>query len=403
MKILVLNCGSSSVKYQLIETESKLAMAKGMVSRIGMAGSVVAHKPHDRPEVKITAEILDHIQAVEYVITMLMSANHGVITSKKEINAVGHRVVHGGEAFSDSALITQDMMTTLRALIELAPLHNPHNIRGINACTASLPGIPQVAVFDTAFHHLMPPYAYIYGLPYVMYKRYGIRRYGFHGTSHLYVSERASAMLGKPLSDLKIITAHLGNGASISAVDRGHSVDTSMGFTPLEGLLMGTRSGDLDPAVILHVMAREELTLHEANALLNKHSGLVGISGVSSDVREVITAAKDGNQPNAKLALDVYCYRLKKYIGSYVAAMGGADALVFTAGVGENSALIRSMTCTNLECLGIALDEEKNQKAVSKEMDISTADARCRTLVVPTNEELVIARDTERIVKATQQ
>jgi acetate kinase len=402
MKILVLNCGSSSVKYQLMDTDSKLALAKGMVSRIGMAGSVVAHKPHDRAEVKITAEILDHIQAVEYVISMLMSPNHGVIKSKNEIGAVGHRVVHGGEAFSDSALITKDMMATLRSLIELAPLHNPHNIRGINACSTSLPGIPQVAVFDTAFHHLMPPHAYIYGLPYVMYKRYGIRRYGFHGTSHLYVSERASAMLGRPIEELKVITAHLGNGASISAVDKGHSIDTSMGFTPLEGLLMGTRTGDLDPAVILHVMAREELTLHEANALLNKHSGLVGISGVSSDVREVIAAAKDANQPNAQLALDVYCYRLKKYIGSYVAAMGGVDALVFTAGVGENSPLIRAMTCTNLKCLGIEINEDKNKQAVGKELDISTDGAKCRTLVIPTNEELVIARDTERIVKATQ-
>ncbi len=402
MKILVLNCGSSSVKYQLIDTELKLAMAKGMVSRIGMAGSVVTHKPHDRPEVKISAEILDHIQAVEYVISMLMSANHGVIADKKEIQAVGHRVVHGGEAFSDSALITQDMMATLRSLIDLAPLHNPHNIRGINACKTGLPGIPQVAVFDTAFHHLMPPRAFIYGLPYVMYKRYGIRRYGFHGTSHLYVSERAAAMLGRPLSELKIITAHLGNGASISAVDRGHSIDTSMGFTPLEGLLMGTRSGDLDPAVILHVMAQEELSLHEANALLNKHSGLVGISGVSSDVREVIEAASDSNQPNAKLALEVYCYRLKKYIGSYFAAMGGADAVVFTAGVGENSPFIRAATCTNLECIGISIDDEKNRQAIGKEMDISTNGATCRTLVVPTNEELVIARDTERIVKASQ-
>jgi len=402
MKVLVLNCGSSSVKYQFVDTTEEKALAKGMVARIGMAGSVVTHKPHDRPEVKVGAEILDHIQAVEYVITMLMSPNHGVIAAKSEIDAVGHRVVHGGEQFSDSALINAEMMTSLRSLIELAPLHNPHNLRGINACTSNLPDIPQVAVFDTAFHHQMPPYAYIYGIPYVLYKRYGIRRYGFHGTSHHFVSNRASVMLGRPLSELKVVTAHLGNGASVAAIDSGHSVDTSMGFTPLEGLLMGTRSGDLDPAVILHIMAREELSLHEGNTLLNKHSGLVGISGISSDVREVIEAASDDSQPNARLALEAYCYRLKKYVGAYAAAMGGLDALVFTAGVGENSPIVRSMTCQNLEFLGIALDDEKNRLAIGKEMDISVDKATCRTLVAPTNEELVIARDTERIVRESQ-
>jgi acetate kinase len=331
---------------------------------------------------------------------MLMSPNHGVIANKSEIDAVGHRVVHGGEEFSDSVLITQELMSTLRSLIELAPLHNPHNIRGINACAVNLPGIPQVAVFDTAFHHQMPPHAYIYGIPYVLYKRYSIRRYGFHGTSHSFVSDRAAVMLGRPLTELRLITAHLGNGASVAAIDHGRSIDTSMGFTPLEGLLMGTRSGDLDPAVILHIMAREELSLHEGNTLLNKHSGLVGISGVSSDVREIVAAAVDGSQPNAKLALDAYCYRLKKYIGAYAAALGGLDALVFTAGVGENSPIVRGMTCANLEFLGIAIDDEKNRLAVGKEVDISVDSARCRVLVVPTNEELVIARDTERIVKA---
>jgi acetate kinase len=400
MKILVLNCGSSSVKYQFVDTAAEKALAKGMVARIGMTGSVVTHKPHDRPEIKASAEILDHIQAVEYLITMLMSPNHGVIANKSEIDAVGHRVVHGGEEFSDSVLITQELMSTLRSLIELAPLHNPHNIRGINACAVNLPNIPQVAVFDTAFHHQMPPHAYIYGIPYVLYKRYSIRRYGFHGTSHSFVSDRAAVMLGRPLTELRLITAHLGNGASVAAIDRGRSIDTSMGFTPVEGLRMGPRSGDLDPAVILHIMAREELSLHEGNTLLNKHSGLVGISGVSSDVHEVLAAAVDGNQPNAKLAIDAYCYRLKKYIGAYAAALGGLDALVFTAGVGENSPVIRGMTCTNLEFLGIALDDEKNRLAVGKEMDISVDGARCRVLVVPTNEELVIARDTERIVRA---
>ena len=402
MNILIINCGSSSVKYQLIDSGTESALARGSVTRIGMSGSVVTHKPQDRSEVKVSAEILDHIQAVEYVLAMLVSERHGVIKDKSEVDAVGHRVVHGGEEFSDSVLITQELMSSLRALIELAPLHNPHNIRGINACQVNLPDVPQVAVFDTAFHHRMPRHAYIYGIPYVLYKRYGIRRYGFHGTSHHFVSERAADMLGRPLSDLKMITAHLGNGASVAAIDKGVSVDTSMGFTPLEGLLMGTRSGDVDPAVILHVMAREELSLHEGNTLLNKHSGLLGISGVSSDVREVIETAADENHPNARLAIDVYCYRLKKYIGSYAAAMGGLDALVFTAGVGENSPVVRTLACENLNFLGIEIDEGKNIDAAGIETDISADTARCRTLVVPTNEELVIARDTERIIKVSQ-
>jgi len=398
MKILVLNCGSSSVKYQFIDTATQAALAKGMVSRIAMAGSVVAHKPLDRAEVKVSAEILDHIQAVEFVISMLMSANHGVIKEKSEINAVGHRVVHGGEEFKDSVLITPQLMSTLRSLIDLAPLHNPHNIRGINACNAGLPGVPQVAVFDTAFHQKMPAHAYIYGIPYVLYKKYHIRRYGFHGTSHKYVSDRAAELLQKPITGLRMITCHLGNGASVAAIDGGVSVDTSMGFTPLEGLLMGTRSGDLDPAVILYIMATEELSLHEGNTLLNKHSGLIGISGVSSDLREIIDASDKGNV-SAKLALDAYCYRIKKYVGAYAAAMGGVDALVFTAGVGENSPIVRANVCRRMEFLGIKLNPTKNRSAVGVEADISEDDARCRTFVIPTNEELVIARDTERIVR----
>ncbi len=396
MKILVINCGSSSVKYQFVDTSNGVQLAKGLVSRIGMAEAVVTHKPFDRPEVKISAEILDHIIAIEYVITMLMSPNHGVIKDKNEIEAVGHRVVHGGEEFTDSVLITPELMSRLRALIELAPLHNPHNIRGINACQKALPHAPQVAVFDTAFHHSMPAHAYIYGLPYVFYKRYGIRRYGFHGTSHKYVCDRASAMLGKPLSQLKLITCHLGNGCSIAAVDGGVSIDTSMGFTPLEGLLMGTRSGDIDPAIILHIMSREELSLHEGNTLLNKHSGLAGISGVSSDMREIVSASQSGNS-NAKLAFEVFCYRLRKYIGSYIAVLGGLDALVFTAGIGENSAEVRQETCKGLDFFGIVIDHERNAAASGKETDISAASAKIRTLVIPTNEELVIARDTERI------
>jgi acetate kinase len=289
-------------------------------------------------------------------------------------------------------------MSALRSLIELAPLHNPHNIRGINACLKTMPNVPQVAVFDTAFHWRMPPHAYIYGIPYVFYKRYSIRRYGFHGTSHKYVCGRAAEMLGKPMSELKLITAHLGNGASMAAVDKGISVDTSMGFTPLEGLLMGTRSGDLDPAIILHIMAREELSLHEGNTMLNKHSGLVGISGVSSDMREIITAANSGNA-NAKLALDIFCYRIKKYVGSYWAVLGDLDALIFTAGVGENSAVVRSLSVQGMEKMGVKIDEAKNNAVGGKEMDISTPDSKVRVLVIPTNEELVIAQDTQRIVE----
>ena len=287
-------------------------------------------------------------------------------------------------------------MRSLRDLIELAPLHNPHNIRGINACKKILPDVPQVGVYDTAFHQEMPPHAYIYGIPYIFYKKYGIRRYGFHGTSHRYVSDRAAQMLGKPLKDLKIVTCHLGNGASIAAISGGKSVDTSMGFTPLEGLLMGTRSGDLDPAIILHIMSREELTLNEGNTLLNKHSGLAGISGVSSDMSEIISSAKDGHA-NAKLALDVFCYRIKKYIGSYAAAMGGLNAVVFTAGVGENAPVVRAQCVEGLEFLGLKVDGKKNTGVDGKETDISSADATVRTLVIPTNEELVIALDTEEI------
>ena len=377
--------------------EKEFALAKGMISRIGMSGAVLSHKPFDRPEVKVSGEILDHIQATNYVISILLSANHGVIKDRSEIHAIGHRVVHGGERFTESVLITEEVLAEIRNLIDLAPLHNPHNIRGIQACNKTLPGIPQVAVFDTAFHHRMPPHAYVYGIPYVMYKKYGIRRYGFHGPSHSYVSHRAAAVLGKPIEELKMITCHLGNGSSVCAVDRGASIDTSMGFTPLEGLLMGTRCGDMDPAVILHVMGREELSLHEANTLLNKHSGLIGVSGVSSDMREIIEAANAGHS-NAKLALDMYCYRLKKYIGSYTVAMGGLDAIIFTAGVGENSPEVRELTCQGLGFLGIELDKGKNETTIGKEVDISSDNSRVRVLAIPTNEELVIARDTKNIV-----
>ena len=397
MNILVLNCGSSSVKYQLIDMKKEMALAKGSVDRIGMSASVLTHKPHDRPQTMISGEILDHIQAIDFVISILLSPNHGVISDKSEISAVGHRVVHGGERFTEAILITPDVMGEVRNLIELAPLHNPHNIRGINAASKSLSDIPQVAVFDTAFHHKMAPAAYIYGIPYLLYKKYGIRRCGFHGPSHFYVSQMAAKEINKPSEELKIITCHLGNGASMAAVKGGTSIDTSMGFTPLEGLLMGTRSGDIDPAIILHIMAREELTLHEANTLLNKHSGLSGISGISSDVRELLKAVTEGH-PNAKLALDVFAYRIKKYIGAYTAALGGLDALVFTGGIGENAPPVRSMVLSGMEFFGLKLDEEKNRNHQKGIGTISTDDSPARIMVVPTNEELVIARETFQIV-----
>lgn len=341
MKILVLNSGSSSVKYQFINPNDRSVLAKGIIDRIGMSDSVVTHERYDGDKVKISAEVLDHQTAIEYVLAVLLSQNHGVIKDKSEIDAVGHRVVHGGESFSKSVLIDEKVIDDIRENIELAPLHNPHNLRGIQAVLKHLPGTPQVAVFDTAFHQGMPPYAFLYGIPYLLYRRYKIRRYGFHGTSHYYVSQRAADILGKPIEKLKIITAHLGNGCSMAAVDKGVSVDTSMGFTPLEGLLMGTRSGDLDPSIILHIVGREGLSLAEANTLLNKHSGLLGISGLTSDMREIISERKNGNK-QAELAFQVFTYRIKKYVGSYIAAMGGLDAVVFTGGIGENSPDVRA-------------------------------------------------------------
>jgi len=397
MNILVVNCGSSSVKYQLIDMDREFVLAKGSVARIGMTGAVLTHKPHDRSEVKVTGEILDHIIAIQYVISILLSDNHGVIKDKSEIHAVGHRVVHGGEKFSESVLVDRDVLREIRHLIDLAPLHNPHNIRGINAAMKTLPDIPHVAVFDTAFHQNMPPKAFIYGIPYVMYKKYAIRRYGFHGPSHLFVTSRAAELSSGKLEDYKMISCHLGNGASVAAVDGGVSIDTSMGFTPLEGLIMGTRSGDMDTAVLLHIMGREELTLHEANTLLNKHSGLSGVSGISSDMREIIESADEGNS-NAKLAFDIYCYRLSKYIGGYSVAMGGLDQIIFTGGIGENSPQVREKTCESLRFLGVELDKDKNNLAIGLETEISTDNSRVKVMVIPTNEELVIARDTLSLI-----
>lgn len=401
MKVLVLNCGSSSIKYQMIETDRQDVLAKGMVERIGMSSAVLTHMPKGKEKIRIVGEILDHTIAIEYVIAVLLSPNHGVIKDKSEIDAVGHRVVHGGETFTGSVLITSKVMNVLKDNIELAPLHNPPNIKGIEACLTHLPNTPQCGIFDTAFHSSMPPKAYLYGLPYELYKRYKIRRYGFHGTSHRYVSERTAALMQKRIDELKIITCHLGNGASIAAINGGKSIDTSMGFTPLEGLLMGTRSGDLDPALITYIMGKEELSISEMNALLNKHSGLIGVSGESSDMREIEDALKEGHK-RAKTAFDIFTYRIKKYIGAYAAAMGGLDVLVFTGGIGENSTLVRQEVCSNMEFLGIELNPKLNENPTG-EAELSSVSSKVKVLRIPTNEELVIALDTANIVQTQLQ
>jgi acetate kinase len=394
MKVLVLNCGSSSIKYQFFDTIDKTALARGVVERIGMSSAVLSHKRYDGDEIKIVGEILDHNIAIEYVLGVMLSKNHGVIENKKDIEAVGHRVVHGGETFSDSVFITDEVILVLQDNIELAPLHNPPNIKGILAVKRTLPGTPQCAVFDTAFHSNMPPKAYLYGIPYELYKKYKIRRYGFHGTSHFFVSKQAAQILGRDLSELKIVTAHLGNGCSMAAVKNGISVDTSMGFTPLEGLLMGTRSGDLDPSLILYIMGKEGLSLNEAGTLLNKHSGLIGISGEGSDMREILSAKND--QKRSKYAFNLFCYRIKKYLGAYAAAMGGLDAFVFTGGIGENAAEVRAEVCEELEFLGIEIDDTKNKNNSNV---ISTDSSKVKVMRIPTNEELVIALDTVRVVE----
>lgn len=363
-----------------------------------MTGAILTHTRSDGNRAKLVGEISDHRLAIEYILAILLSPNHGVIADRSEIAAVGHRVVHGGEHFKDSVVITPEVMAKVEECIELAPLHNPHNIRGIKACQAQLPDTPQVAVFDTAFHSDMPQYAYIYGLPYVLYTRYGIRRYGFHGTSHLYVSRRAAELVKQPIEKLRIITCHLGNGCSIAAVKYGVSIDTSMGFTPVEGLLMGTRCGDIDPAIVLHIMGREELSLAETNAMMNKHSGLLGISGVSSDMRDIQAEVEKGND-RAKLALDVFCYRLKKYICAYAGAMGGIDVLVFTGGIGEHSSEVREMSCQDLGFMGIKVDPTKNHSANALERPIGAG--KVSVFVIPTNEELVIAEDTARLVQSS--
>ncbi len=401
MLVLVLNAGSSSVKYQVLNAKNRELLAKGVVERIGMSGAVLTHKKVGDKEVRLTGEILDHKMAIEYVLSILLSKNHGVIKDRSEIEAVGHRVVHGGEAFKGSVLINEEVMSEIRRCIDYAPLHNPPNLKGINAAMQLLPGVPQVAVFDTAFHQTMPIHAYLYALPYTLYKRHGIRRYGFHGTSHRYVSDRAAELVGKPKEELRIITCHLGNGASAAAIKYGKSVDTSMGFTPLEGLMMGTRSGDLDPAIILQIMHKEELTPNDATTLLNKHSGLIGVSGISSDMREIEEEYEKNER--AKVAHDIFTYRLRKYIGAYAAAMGGVDVIVFTGGIGENSVMVREHSLQGMEFMGVKLDKAKNEASDKKEREISADDSQVKVWVIPTNEELVIALDTMNIVNGLKQ
>ncbi|OZB94903.1 acetate/propionate family kinase [Paenibacillus sp. XY044] len=398
MKILVINAGSSSLKYQLYDMTDESVLAKGLVERIGMESSIVTHKPTGRPDVTEVSEILEHTTAIRKVLGLLTDKENGVIDSVDEIQAVGHRVVHGGEFFKESALVDAEAKTKIRQLFDLAPLHNPASMLGIKATEANMPNVPQVVVFDTAFHQTMPETAYLYAIPRVLYNKYKVRRYGMHGTSHEFVSKAAAEFLNKPLEDLKIITCHIGNGASLTAVDGGKSVDTSMGMTPLEGLMMGTRSGDLDPAIVPYVMNKEELTVNEVNSMLNKHSGLLAISGISSDMREITEGMEKGDA-HSKLAFDMYEYRLRKYIGSYAAALNGVDVIVFTAGVGENSVVLRKKVCENLTYLGVELDEELNAVRSGEPRRISSKNSKVEVLVVPTNEELVIARDTNRIVQ----
>ncbi len=392
MKVLVINSGSSSIKYQLLAMPSGTVIARGLIARIGEDDAEIEQHAGEA-EIQLTEPIPDHAVGLNRVVAMLTQGAAAPLASVDEIGAVGHRVVHGGEHFKDSALIGDEVVAAIEAHSALAPLHNPPNLLGIRVAREILPGVPQVAVFDTAFHHSLPPHAFRYALPQSWYVEDHIRRYGFHGTSHKYVALRAAALLGRPLAELELITCHLGNGASIAALARGKVVDTSMGLTPLEGLVMGSRSGDIDPAIIFHLARSRGLSFEEIEMTLNKRSGLLGLSGTSNDVRELLESRERGDEA-AELALQVFCYRIKKYVGAYLAVLGRLDALVFTAGVGENSAFVREQVCSGLEGLGIALDDAKNQQAVGVEADVSPADTSCRVLVIPTNEENLITTDT---------
>lgn len=399
LKILVINAGSSSLKYQLIDMDNVNVLAKGLCERIGIEGSNLQHKNLTKNIIKKIEEKMDsHADAIRMVLEALTNSEYGVINSMDEISAVGHRVVHGSEFFADSCVIDGKVMEALKMCIPVAPLHNPPNITGIEACEKIMPNVPQVAVFDTAFHQTMPAKAYMYALPYEYYEKYKIRKYGFHGTSHKYVANEAAKMLEKPLESLKLITCHLGNGSSVSAVDCGKCVDTSMGFTPLDGVVMGTRTGSMDPAVVTFLMNNENLSPDEMNNLMNKKSGVDGISGISSDFRDLSAAAEQGNK-RAKLALDMFIYSVTKYIGAYAAAMGGVDAVIFTAGIGENDGAIRAEIVKNLEFMGIKINSELN-KTRGEQIDVTAEGAKVKTLVIPTNEELMIAMDTLRLTNS---
>lgn len=405
MKILVLNSGSSSVKFQVIETDleridhaTDLTLAVGQVEKIGMSDSRLVINVPDRKPYRAYREILEHRAAINWVMNTLIDPEVGILSEVTEIEAVGHRMVHGGEAFTSSVLITPEVVHQIEQCSVLAPLHNPPNLRGYHAAHHSLPDVPHVAVFDTAFHQTMPPHSFLYGIPFQLYKKHSLRKYGFHGTSHRYVSFRASQLLERDLSELRLITVHLGNGASAAAVQYGKSIDTSMGFTPLEGLLMGTRTGDLDPAIVPWLMAMEELTLHQINTMMNKHSGLYGVSGVSSDMREIEEARAAGNR-RADIAFRMFSYRIRKYIGAYAAGMGGVDAVVFTGGIGENSPEVRRLALEKMGWMGLELDEDRNASFEGGEGVISTETAPVKAMVIPTNEERTIARDVIRVLE----
>ena len=391
MKIIVINCGSSSIKYQLFDMTTREVIAKGQVEKIGLHGSFIKHHRNDGDEVKLEGEIVDHQAGIEYMLGILTSEKRGSLKSFDEIDAVGHRVVHGGEKFKKSRLITMEVLEGIAECIDLAPLHNPPNLKGIKAMQALLPKVPQVATFDTAFHQTMPDFAYMYAIPHSLYTKYGLRRYGFHGSSHRYVAKRASEILKRKPESLKLITCHLGNGASMAAINHGKSMDTSMGLTPVEGLIMGSRTGDLDLGALLFIMHKEQIGLNATNTLINKHSGMLGITGVSSDMREIETEALENNNERAQLGLKMYHYRIKKYVGAYAAAMGGVDAVIFTGGIGENGAKSRKEICEELEYMGIEFDAEKNKSIRGKEAIVTRDNSKVKVMVIPTNEELIIA------------
>lgn len=397
MKVLVVNCGSSSIKYQVVDMTDESVLAVGLVDRVGIPGTTLEHKPEGKDKVLIKKDLPDHTAGMKLVLEVLINEEYGILKSMDEIGAVGHRVVHGGEEFAASVVIDDRVKKVIKDCFDIAPLHNPPNLMGIEACQELMPNVKHVAVFDTAFHQSMDADNFLYALPYEVYEKFRVRRYGFHGTSHFYVSHRAAEMLGKPYEQCKIITLHLGNGASMAAIKDGKVIDTSMGFTPLEGLVMGTRSGDIDPAIVFFLMEKLNLNASEANNYFNKKSGMLGLSGVSNDLRDILEAASSGNE-RAQIALDVYYNRVKGYIGNYIAKLNGCDCLVFTAGVGENGIDVRENVCKDLDYLGIKMDVEKN-KVRGKEVDVATDDSRVRIFIIPTNEELVIARDTFNLAK----